>query len=178
MSLPSVSDLLSMRSIMLRKSSFVPSGPAASGGQPGGAPMDPAAAGGAPPMDPAAMGGAPPMDPAAMGGAPMDPAAAGGAPPMDPSMMMAPDGTNPFPGGGEGGGEGKGTGSKVKAEDVVLLIQLAKQMLGEIKLQRDLLLDMMKQMNLQISPDTPRSSVASAGDLADPSAGATGTPMM
>ena len=128
--------------------------------------MDPAAAGGAPPMDPAAMGGAPPMDPAAMGGAPMDPAAAGGAPPMDPSMMMAPDGTNPFPGGGEGGGEGKGTGSKVKAEDVVLLIQLAKQMLGEIKLQRDLLLDMMKQMNLQISPDTLRSSVASAGDLA------------
>ena len=66
----------------------------------------------------------------------------------------------------------------MKAEDVVLLIQLAKQMLGEIKLQRDLLLDMMKQMNLQISPDTLRSSVASAGDLADPSAGATGTPMM
>lgn len=177
MNVPSVSTLLSMRSTLLRKSAFVPSGPAASGGQPG---ADPAAAGGAPPMDPAAMGGAPPMDPAAMGGAPpMDPAAMGGAPPMDMLGMMAPDGTTPFPGGGEGGGEGKGgAGSKVKAEDIVLLQQLTKQLLGEVKLQRDLILDMMKQMNLNISPDTLRSSVASAGDLADPSAGVGGSPMM
>lgn len=92
---------------LLEKLAFTPVGPQAEG--PGGAPVDPAAAGGAAPMDPMAggmppadpmAGGAPPMDPAAMGGMPpMDPAAAGGMPPMDPAAMggMPPAPPEPAP---------------------------------------------------------------------------------
>lgn len=177
--------LLNLRNQLLLKRAFVPSGgTAASMGAPAGAPMgDPAAAAGGAPMDPAAMGGgAPPMDPAAMGGggAPMDPAAmgGGGAPPgdptADPASQMAPDGTSPFPpqSGSGGGGE---KGSKVKAEDIVLIQQLLQQLGAEVKLTRDLLLDIMKHSNIPINPDTLRSSVTNNASVLG-GGGAAGVP--
>lgn len=101
---------------LAEKLAFIPMGPQAAG--PGGAPVDPMAAGGMPsgaPMDPAMAGMPPgaPMDPMAAGGmppgapmdpmagmppgAPMDPAMAGGMPPMDPAMdpMAAAGGLPP-----------------------------------------------------------------------------------
>lgn len=97
------------------KVGFVPP-PSKTGQQaagPGGAPVDPMAAGGAPPAgDPmAAMGGAPPPP----GGAPMDPmadpmAAMGGGAPPPPGGAPPPPGGDPLAGledlmGGGGGGE-------------------------------------------------------------------------
>lgn len=177
---PSVQQMLAMRKAILQKRAFVPSQPttaAAGGGAPPG--VDPAAAGGTPPpgMDPAAGGGMPPgggMDPSMMGGAPppMDPSM-GGAPGggMDPSAMVAPDGTSPVPPGGAGGGAGGGKGGggvKVAPEDIVVLQSQQARILAEMKMIRDLILDLFKQMNINVSPDTLRGSAANMGEIADP----------
>lgn len=175
MSQPTVRQMLDLRRTLLQKVAFVPSQPAS-----GGAPMPGGAPPGAPPGDPSAMGGAPPMDPSMAGGAPPggmppDPSMAGGAPPPmdpsggmppDPSAMIAPDGTSPVPPGGAAGGgaAGKGAG-KASQEDILMIRQGQTQCLSELRLLRDLILDMMQQMNLKINPDTLRSSVTSADSI-------------
>lgn len=122
-------------------------------------------------MDPS-MGGAPPMDPSMGGGMPpggggMPPADPSGGMPPDPSAMIAPDGTSPMPpgGGGAGGPAGGKGGGKASQEDILMIRQGQTQCLSELRLLRDLLLDMMSQMNLKINPDTLRSSVTSADSI-------------
>lgn len=166
----SVSSMLDMLS-SIQKQGFVPSGdPAAAGGAPppGGAMppgMDPAAAGGAMPP------GGDPMGGAAGGIAPPDPSALGMPPPgPDPSTMVAPDGSSPMPPGGGGSGGGAGGGIKIKPEDIVVLQQQGARMLGEMKMIRDLILDLFKQMNFNVSPDTLRGAAGSMGDIVDPQA--------
>ena len=170
----SIADMMAAREKILRKAGFVPSGPAAGAG--GGMPPDPSMGGGMPPGAPPGMPPGMPPDPSMGGGAPpMDPMA-GGAPPMDPmgggapqEQLIAPDGTSPMgagPAGQDSGG--KGGGVKVKPEDIVMLTQQNQQILAELKLNRDLLLDMMTQTGLKINPDTLRSSVASAGSIVNP----------
>jgi len=163
----------------IRKSGFVPSqgavasDPAAMGGgappAPGGGapPPPPPAGGGAPPMDPS-MGGAPPVDPSMGGAPPMDPSM-GGAPPMDPTMMPAPDGSMPFgqPGGGGGGG-GSGKGGKGNNDEIIKTQQLVAQCLNEVRMTRDLLLDMMQQQGMKVNPDTLRSGMAAADNIVSP----------
>lgn len=75
--------------------------------------------------------------------------------------MIAP------PGGGSGGGSGGGKGGS--KEDMLRVTQMCQQILNEQRLNRDLLLDMMKQMNLQINPDTLRSNMMAADQIVSPS---------
>lgn len=145
--------------------------PAAGGAPAGGPPPADPSAGGAPPMDPS-MGGAPPMDPSMGGMPPMDPSAAGGAP-VDPTTMPAPDGSMPFgqPGGGSGGSGGKG--GKGNNDEIIKTQQMVTTCINETRMIRDLLLDLMEQMNMKVNPATLRSGMTAADNIVNPQANPT-----
>jgi hypothetical protein len=67
-------------------------------------------------------------------------------------------------GGGASGGGGKSEG-KASKEDQLRTQQQLTQILSEMRLQRDLFLDMMQQMGLKVNPDTLRSSVMAADGI-------------